>query len=160
MQRSIKVSCKSILWDTMVLIGMVKHSQSSPNSKFSMSLQYLKQKVKVDFLYTDKHHSWFNTLGIKVFVKLILSLLMYLVKHSQSTQSDKFATSSQCPKKEVKDEVHFLHADKHQSFYKLPLSFLMEVAFCSGAKYSDIFRGSSHVFCYLFSFRFLSPRCF
>ena len=25
------------------------------------------------------------------------------------------------------DGVHFLHADKHQNFYKLELSFLMEV---------------------------------
>ena len=31
-------------------------------------------------------------------------------------------------KKEVKDEVDFLHADKHQSFYKLGLLFLIEVA--------------------------------
>ena len=69
----------------------------------------------------------FNTLGIKVSFKVIL-LLMYMVKHSQSTQSNKFAISSQYPKNEVKDEVHFLHADKHQSLYKLPLSFLMEVA--------------------------------
>ena len=69
----------------------------------------------------------FNTLGIKVSFKVIL-LLMYMVKHPQSTQSNKFAISSQYPKNEVKDEVHFLHADKHQRLYKLPLSFLMEVA--------------------------------
>ena len=35
---------------------------------------------------------------------------------------------SQYLKKEVRDGVHFLHANKHQSFYKLALSFLMEVA--------------------------------
>ena len=37
--------------NTIVLIGMVKHSQSSLNSKFAMSLQYLKQEVRyeVDF---------------------------------------------------------------------------------------------------------------
>ena len=29
--------------------------------------------------------------------------------------------------KEVSDGVHFLHADKHQCFYKLALSFLMEI---------------------------------
>ena len=34
---------KSLLQiDTMILIGIVKHSQSSQNSKFTMSLQYLK----------------------------------------------------------------------------------------------------------------------
>ena len=30
--------------------------------------------------------------------------------------------------KEVKDGVHFLHPDKHQSFYKLALLFLIEAA--------------------------------
>ena len=51
---------------------MVKHSQSSENSEFAMSLQYLKKEVKdeVDFLHADKHQSflkvYFNTLGIKV----------------------------------------------------------------------------------------------
>ena len=62
--------------DSMVLMGMVKHSQSSQNSKFAMSLQYLKKEVKdeVDFLHADKHQSflkvYFNTLGIKVSYKV------------------------------------------------------------------------------------------
>ena len=71
-----------------------------------------------------------------------------------------------------------MHTDKHQSFYKLLLSFLMEVtrhihivqkrklviflpyikkkdvvttfAFYCDAKHSDILRGSSHIRCYLF----------
>ena len=37
-------------------------------------------------------------------------------------------TSLQYLKKEVWDGVHFLQADKHQSFYKLALLFLMEKA--------------------------------
>ena len=53
---------------------------------------------------------------------------MGMLKHSQSTQSNKFAISLQYLKKEVRDGVHFLPADKHQSFYKLALSYLMEVA--------------------------------
>ena len=76
-------------------------------------------------------------------------------------------------KKEVRKGVHFLHADEHQSFYKLGLLFLMEVTryvqstqnrelgiflqsvaatfvFYCDAKHSDILRGSSHVYCYLF----------
>ena len=52
---------------------------------------------------------------------------MGMIKHSQSTQSNKFAISLQYLKKEVRDVVHFLHSEK-QSFYKLALSFLMEVA--------------------------------
>ena len=44
--------------NTMVLIGMVKHSQSSRNSNFVMSLQYLKQvRDEVNFLHADKHQS-------------------------------------------------------------------------------------------------------
>ena len=43
--------------DTMVLMGMVKHSQSSQSSKFTMSSQYLQKKVRddVDSLYADEH---------------------------------------------------------------------------------------------------------
>ena len=78
--------------DTMILMGIVKHSQSSQNSKFTMSLQYFKKEVrdKVDFLHVDKHQSFlqvdFNTLGIKDAYKVILSLLLGMIKHSQSTQ--------------------------------------------------------------------------
>ena len=51
-----------------------------------------------------------------------------MIKHFQNTQSNKFAISLQYLKKEVKDGVHFLDANKQQSFYKLALSFLIEVA--------------------------------
>ena len=44
---------------------------------------------------------------------------MGIIKHSQITQSNKFAMSLQYLKKEVRDEVDFLHADKHQSFVKV-----------------------------------------
>ena len=88
---------KSLLQiDTMTLIGIVKHSQSSQNSKFTTSLQYLKKEVRdeVDFLHVDKHQSFlqldFNTLGIKDTYKVILSLLLGMIKHSQSTQSNRF----------------------------------------------------------------------
>ena len=53
---------------------------------------------------------------------------MAMIKLSQSIQSNKFAISLQYLKKEVKDGVHFLHADKYPSFFKLTLSFLMKVA--------------------------------
>ena len=70
----------------------------------------------------------FQILGIRVSYKVILSLLMGMMKHSQSTQSNTFAMFLQYLKKEVRDGIYFLYADKHQSFYKLALSFLMEVA--------------------------------
>ena len=77
------------------------------------------------FLQVQVH---FSTLGIKVSYKVVLSLLMGMIKHSQSTQSKKYAIPLQYLKKEVRNGVHFLHAEKHQSFYKLALLFLMEVA--------------------------------
>ena len=114
----------------------------------------------------------------KFSTRLILSLLMGMIKHSQITQSNKFAISLQYLKKEVRSRGHFWHADQRQSFYKLVLSFLMEVArhvqntqnrklviflqyikknccncfvFYFDAKHSDILPGFSHVHCYLLS---------
>ena len=53
----------------------------------------------------------FNTWGIKVSDKVILSLLMGMIKHSQSTQSNKLSISLQYLKKEVRGEVQFLWTD-------------------------------------------------
>ena len=109
-------------------------------------------------------------------MRLILSLLMGMVKHSQITQSNKFGISKQYLKKEVRNGGNFWHADKRQSFYKLVLSFFMEVAihfqnsqnrklviflqyikktccnyfvFYCDAKHSDSLQESSHVCSYL-----------
>ena len=71
--------------EAMILMEMVKYSQSSHNSKFEMSLRYLKKEVRdeFDFLHADKHQSFlqvdFNTLGIKDFYKVMLSLLMGMI---------------------------------------------------------------------------------
>ena len=116
----------------------------------------------------------FKTLGTKGAYKVILLLLLGMIKYSQSTQSNKFAVSLRYLKKEFRKGVQFLHADEHQSFYKLGLLFLMKVArhvqsiqntklviflqrvfqllfvFYCDPKHSDILRGSSHVCCYLF----------
>ena len=81
-----------------VLIGMVKHSKSSRNSRFAMSLQYLKKEVsdEVHFLYQSVNLKVdFNNLGVKFSYKAILSLLIGMIKHSQSTQSNKFTISLQ-----------------------------------------------------------------
>ena len=83
-------------------------------------------------MHADKYQGFlkvdFNTLGIKVSYKVILSLLMGMIKHSEITQSNKFAISLQYLKKEARDGFHVLHPDKDQSFYKWALSFLMEMA--------------------------------
>ena len=78
-----------------------------PKSKLVMSLQYLKKEVRneVDFLQADKHQSWleveFNTSGIKVSYNVILLLLMGMIKHPQSTQSNKFLIFLRISKKEL-----------------------------------------------------------
>ena len=80
---------------------MINNSQSSQNSKFAMSLQYIKKEVRdeLDFLHTDKYQNFpqvnFNTFSIKVLYKVILSLLMSMIIHSQSTQSNKLLIALQ-----------------------------------------------------------------
>ena len=91
--------------DTMILMEMVKHFQSSPNSKFTMSAEYHKREVRdvVDFLNTDKYQSGlqvdFNTLGTKFGYKVILWLLMSMMKHSQISKSNNFANLCNISKK-------------------------------------------------------------
>ena len=58
-----------------------------------MSLQCLQNQVRDEagfFLHADKPQSflqvYFKTLGVKVSYKLILSLLMDMIKHSESTK--------------------------------------------------------------------------
>ena len=98
--------------DTVILMEMVKHFQSSQNSKCTMSVQV---RDEVDFLHADKHQSGlqvdFNTLATKFGYKMILLLLISMLKHSQITQSNNFANLCN-----ISTGVYFLHADKHQSF--------------------------------------------
>ena len=95
---SMKIPYGLIQW---FLMGVVKNSQNCPKSKFEMSLQYLKKEVRdeVYFLHSDKHQSFqqvdFNTLGIKFSYKVILGM----IKHLQSTRSNKFTISVQNLKK-------------------------------------------------------------
>ena len=50
---------------------------------------------------------------------MILSFLVCVAKHAQITQNNEFALSLQYLKKEVSDEVDFMHADKHESFLQI-----------------------------------------
>ena len=99
--------------DTMVLMVMVKHSQSLPKGKFVMFLQHLRKEFRdeVDFLHADKHQNFlqvdFNILDIKISYKVILSLLMGRIKHSQITQSNKLVISLQYLKKKLGMEFIF-----------------------------------------------------
>ena len=53
--------------DTMILMEMVKHFQSSQNSKFIMSVQYLKQKLEMKLIFCKQ-------INIKGAYKLISTL--------------------------------------------------------------------------------------
>ena len=103
--------------DAIILIGMVKHSQSFQNSKFAMSLQYLKREVRyeVRFLHADKH---------KRFYRLVLLFLMEVARHVQSTQNRELVMFLQYLQKKNIDELYFLHADKHESFLQVDTNIL------------------------------------
>ena len=49
---------------------------------------------------------------------------MGMFRHSKKSQNNKFAMSLQYLKKEVRDKVYFLHADKHQNFLQIDFSTL------------------------------------
>ena len=87
---------------------MARQAQITQNNKFAISLQYLKKEVidEVDVLHANEH---------ECFLQIDTMILMGMVKHSQSSESSKFAMPLQYVNK-VGDEVDFLHAGKHQSF--------------------------------------------
>ena len=98
--------------DSITLGVRCQVSQSTQNSKFPISLQYLKENVKdkVDF---------YMQINIESFFKSILSFYVFVTTHAQITQSNKFAISLQYLKQEVSDEVDFLHVDMHGNFLQI-----------------------------------------
>ena len=66
--------------------------------------------MKFDFLQADKHQSGlqvdFNTLDTNVSYKMILLLSISMMKHSRSTQSNKFPNL--CNVSEKKLGMHFI----------------------------------------------------
>ena len=56
---------------------------------------------------------------MEVFYKLILSFWVYVVWYAQSTQNNKFAISFEYLMENLKDEVDFLSAVKHQRFLQI-----------------------------------------
>ena len=96
---------KNIFLRLIVSLWMciARYTQSSQN----ISLQYLKKNLRGE--------DDFFLLIIVGFFKMILSFQMYVARHAQITQNKTFAISLQYLKKEVNDELNFLHAGKHQS---------------------------------------------
>ena len=58
-------------------------------------------------------------INVKGFFEFLLSFLVCVARHAQITQNSKFAVSLQCLKKEVSDEVDFLHTDKRENFLQI-----------------------------------------
>ena len=54
-------------------------------------------------------------ISIRVFYKSVVSLLLVIAKNAQNTQKSKLVISLQYLKKEGRDEVDFLYADKYQT---------------------------------------------
>ena len=50
-----------------------------------------------------------------------------MTRHIQITQNNKFAISLEYLKKEVSDEVDFLHADKHESLLQIDTMILIGI---------------------------------
>ena len=140
-----------------------------------MSLQYLKKEVsdEVHFLYQSVNLKVdFNNLGVKISYKAILSLLIGMIKHSQSTQSNKFTIFLQyreefifCMQMNIKKflKVSIVILDGSRQicpkyskkkvgnifaiYYEKSIGTALVLYF--DAKYWDILRRSSHVCYYL-----------
>ena len=65
---------------------------------------------KFDFLHEDKHQSLPQT-GCIAFTGQ--------ARHTQLTQNNKFAIRLQYLKKDGREDVYFLHADKHESILQV-----------------------------------------
>ena len=86
---------------------MATHARITEN-KF-ISLQFLRKKSdEVDFLLVDKHGS---------FLQIAIMIFDGDGQAFSKFPKYKIAMSLQYLKKEVKNEVDFLHANKHQSFF-------------------------------------------
>ena len=55
-------------------------------------------------------------INIKVSYKVVLSLMVGVLRHVQSTKNNTLAISLSYFKKEKRDKYDFLHENKHQSF--------------------------------------------
>ena len=106
-----------------LVMGMVKHSQSTQSNKFAISFQYLKKEVRngVNFFHADRHQCFYN---------LALFFLMEVTRHIQSTQIRKLVILLQYIQNNITTAFLF---------------------YCH-TKRSHILRGCSHVRCYLFIF--------
>ena len=89
-----------------------RHAQSAQNKKFAYLCNILRRTWGLKLIFCLQ-------INTKVFYKLIVSLWMCNTRHAEITHNNKFTISLQYVKKEFSDEVHFLDADKHDSFLQI-----------------------------------------
>ena len=101
-------SCKLIV---SIWLCVGRYAQSTENNNFGIL------RMKLNFCQEIN----------KDFFKLILSsqVCVCVARNAQITQNNKSVMSLQHLKKEMSDEVDFLHPYKHKVSYKLALYFLM-----------------------------------
>ena len=141
MQVSMKVCYKLILW---FLMGLVKHSRSSQNSKFAMSLHCRKKELRDEngFLHADELQS---------FLQVILTL--WLSKFSTRWYYHNWLPWSNILKVRKVTSLQYLFTISKKNLGikvcpKHPKYFYFD------AKHLDILRGFSHVYCYLSLIKF------
>ena len=66
--------------------------------------------------------------GMRINMEVFYKLILLFSKHAQSTQNNKFAISLQYLKKDVSDEVDFLHVDKHRGLLQIDTMILMQTS--------------------------------
>ena len=113
------VKHESFLQDDTVILGLCNQSCTKYHlqqaCKLAISLQNLKEnrKNEVHFLLPDKHQRFLQ-------IETII-LDVCVARHAQVTQWSKFDISLQYLNKEMSDKVDLLHANKHESSYRLML---------------------------------------
>ena len=129
-QINIKVFYKMIvsLW-----VYIERHARSTQNSRFKISLQYVKGNVKneVDFLPADRRRRFLQSDTI------ILGVCV--ARNAHIIQNNKFAISLQHIKKQLSDAVDFLHADKHESLLQIDSITLMQMVKYSQSSQNSMF---------------------
>ena len=109
MRMNIEVFYKFIL---SFCVCVVKHAQSTQIKKFLYILCISRKTWEMNLVFCPQ-------INTNVFYNLIVSLWVCVARHTQSTQNSKFAISSQYLRENVKNEVDFLPADKHQRFLQI-----------------------------------------
>ena len=116
MQINIEVFYKLII---SILVGVITHNQSTQNNftclcNISMHAYFQAWRMRLIFCLQ---------INTKVFYKMIVSLWVFVARHVQSTENNKFKISLQYLKENVKDELDFFLLINFEGFFKVILSF-------------------------------------